>query len=124
MGAASWRTLAGALVGLVIGASFVNLFAGEDLAWGISWYWHLVLGNFAFGVAFLATDPSVGPLTRPARWAYGTLIGLLTIVIRVVDPSHPEGSLYAILLAMLAVPLLDYLAVRRYRMRVHPEEVE
>ncbi len=115
-GAASWRTLAGALMGLFVGAGILNLFAGEDLAWGISWHWHLVLGNFAFGVAFLATDPSAGALTRPARWSHGALIGLLTVVIRVVDPSHPEGSLYAILLAGLAVPLLDYLVVRRYRL--------
>ena len=124
VGAASWRTLAGALGGLVLGATLVNLFAGDDPAWGIPWYWHLALGNFSFAVAFLATDPSVGPLTRPARWGYGALIGLLTIVIRVVDPAHPEGTLYAIVLAGLTVPLLDYLVVRRYRMRAQPEEVK
>jgi len=123
-GAASGRVLAGAVLGLLIGASLAGLFAGADPAWGVAWYWHLVVGNFAFGVAFLATDPSVGPLTRPARWGYGALIGLLTVVIRVVDPSHPEGSLYAILLAGLTVPLLDYVVVRRYRRRAAPEEVK
>jgi Na+-transporting NADH:ubiquinone oxidoreductase subunit B len=114
-GVVSWRTLAGAFVGLFVAAGIANLFTGDDPAWGIPWYTHLVVGNFAFGVAFLATDPSVGPLTRPARWAYGALIGLLTLIIRVVDPNHPEGSLYAILLAGLTVPLLDYLVVRRHR---------
>ena len=82
------------------------------------WYAHLAVGYVAFGVAFLATDPSAAPLTRPARWAHGLLIGVLTVVIRVLDPTHPEGSLYALLLAGLSVPFLDYLVVRRYRTRV------
>jgi len=117
-GAGSWRMPAGALAGLFVGAGIMNLFGGDDAAWQIPWYIHLVAGNFAFGVAFLASDPSVVPLTRPGRWAYGVLIGLLTVVIRVADPAHPEGSLYAILLAGLTVPLLDYLVVRRHRLRV------
>ncbi|NIP15964.1 MAG: hypothetical protein GWM88_15040 [Pseudomonadales bacterium] len=117
MGAASWRTIAGAILGVAAAAAAVNLTAGDDPAWRVPWYAHLTVGYLAFGVAFLATDPSAAPLTRPARWAHGLLIGALTVVIRVLDPMHPEGSLYALLLAGLSVPLLDYLVVRRHRVR-------
>jgi Na+-transporting NADH:ubiquinone oxidoreductase subunit B len=118
VGAASWRTIAGAVVGFLVSATVVNVSAGEDPAWHVPWYAHMAVGYVAFGVAFLATDPSAAPLTRPARWAHGLLIGVLTVVIRVLDPTHPEGSLYALLLAGLSVPFLDYLVVRRYRTRV------
>jgi Na+-transporting NADH:ubiquinone oxidoreductase subunit B len=117
MGAASWRTIAGAVLGFFVAATVFNALAGEDPAWRVPWYSHLSVGYVAFGVAFVATDPSAGPLTRPARWAHGLLIGILTVVIRVLDPSHPEGSLYALLLAGLSVPFLDYLVVRRHRAR-------
>ncbi|HSG88749.1 MAG TPA: RnfABCDGE type electron transport complex subunit D [Pseudomonadales bacterium] len=117
-GAASVRTLVGALVGLVLGASLAQLGAPDDPVRGLAWYWHLALGNFAFAVAFLATDPSTSALTRPARWLHGLLIGLLTVMLRVVDPSHPEGALQAVLLAGLTVPVLDFLVLRRHRRRV------
>lgn len=117
MGAASWRTVMGAVLGFVVAATVANVSAGEDPAWQVPWYAHLAVGYVAFGVAFLATDPSAAPLTRPARWAHGLLIGILTVAIRVLDPTHPEGSLYALLLAGLSVPFLDYLAVRRHRVR-------
>ena len=113
-GAISWRVLAGAVLGVVIasGAS-ITLIEGNAAA-ALSWYEHLALGNFAFVLAFVATDPNAGPLTRLSRWFYGILIGLLTVIIRVLDPSHPEGTLFAVLLAALSVPLLDYLVLRRY----------
>lgn len=115
VGAASWRTIAGAVLGFLIAAGATNAVASEDPAWGVPWYAHLAVGYVAFGVAFLGTDPSAAPLTRPARWVHGLLIGVLTVVIRVLDPSHPEGSLYALLLAGLSVPFLDYVVVRKHR---------
>jgi Na+-transporting NADH:ubiquinone oxidoreductase subunit B len=63
---------------------------------------------------FVATDPSTGPLTRPARWVHGFMVGLLAVLLRAFDPSHPEAGLQAVLLAGLMVPLLDYLALRRH----------
>lgn len=112
-GAASWRIIAGGLVGILITAGFIN-FSGAGVASQIPGYWHLALGNFTFALVFLATDPSAAPLTRPARWCYGFIIAMLTILIRTFDPSHPEASLFAVLLGSLTVPLMDYFVVKRY----------
>lgn len=112
---ASWRVLAGALLGILV--------SGTVIAWGsddplsrLAPYRHVLLGNFAFLLAFIATDPSPAPLLRGTRWLYGALFGALTVMIRILDPTHPEGSLFALLLAGLAVPLIDHLALRRYRL--------
>lgn len=121
--AISWRVPLAAILGLLGGLAMADFVTADEAPWRIPWLWHLAAGNFAFGVAFIATDPSAGPLTRSARWAYGLLIGLLTVAARVLDPAHPEGSLYAILLAGLAVPFMDYLALRPHRRRVAQTEV-
>jgi Na+-transporting NADH:ubiquinone oxidoreductase subunit B len=113
-GAISWRVLAGAVLGVVIASGASITLAEDNAAAGLSWYEHLALGNFAFVLAFVATDPNAAPLTRLSRWLYGAAIGLLTVTIRVLDPSHPDGILFAVLLAALSVPLLDYLTLRRY----------
>jgi len=121
-GAVSRRTLLGALAGLVITALAFNNWASEDPAWLLPWHWHIVLGSFAFGVIFLATDPTTSPTTPAGRWIYGALIGVLTVVMRVANPAHPDGALFAILVASLTVPLIDYCVLRawlarsRYRM--------
>lgn len=111
---ASWRVLAGAGVGLLVSWAVLRGLADDPLARLEVWQ-HLLLGNFAFALAFLATDPSPAPLLRGTRWLYGGLFGALTVIIRVLDPAHPEGSLFALLLAGLSVPLMDHLALRRYR---------
>jgi Na+-transporting NADH:ubiquinone oxidoreductase subunit B len=113
-GAASWRVLAGGVAGIAVTAMLCSWLLTNNSAAALPWYSHLLLGNFAFVLVFIATDPSSGPLTRTSRWVYGGLIGALTVAIRVLDPSNPEGALFAVLLAALCVPLLDYLAVRRY----------
>ena len=64
LGAASLRTMTGAVAGLFVAATLANLTGNEDPAANLQWYWHLVLGNFAFAVAFLATDPTTTPLTK------------------------------------------------------------
>jgi Na+-transporting NADH:ubiquinone oxidoreductase subunit B len=97
---------------LIVSTLLVNQSGNAEGAWQVPWYWHLVVGNFAFAVVFLATDPTTTPLTATGRWLHGILIGTLTVVLRVVDPSHPEGTLFAVLLAGLAVPLIDHLVVR------------
>jgi Na+-transporting NADH:ubiquinone oxidoreductase subunit B len=116
VGVISWRVIAGGILGVILASLLVDAGSDDPVA-GLAWYWHLVVGNFAFALVFLATDPSTGPLTRGSRWLYGGLIGLLTVVIRTLDPAHPEGTLFAVLLAGLAIPVLDYLVVRRYRLR-------
>ena len=121
-GVASWRVIAGALLGLV-GASLVgNVTAPDHLILSIPWYWHLVLGGFAFGVAFIATDPVTGAMTNPGRWGFGLLVGALTVVIRCGNISYYEAMIFAILLASLFSPLIDYFVVqaniRRRRLRL------
>jgi Na+-transporting NADH:ubiquinone oxidoreductase subunit B len=119
VGAASARTLLGTLIGAAATAGLFNLLGTGNEVAQLPWYWHLVLGNLAFGAVFLATDPSTGALTRPGRWAHGVLAGSLTVLIRVLDPASPDGALFAILLAGLAVPLADYLVVRLHTARRH-----
>lgn len=98
-GAASARIVIGAVAGL---AAAGTLF-GE-----LPWYWHLALGHFTFLVAFVATDPTTEPTTKPGCWAFGALLGVLTVVLRVANPDHPEGSWFALLLASLFIPLFDH----------------
>jgi Na+-transporting NADH:ubiquinone oxidoreductase subunit B len=76
------------------------------------WYWHLVVGGFAFGMLFMATDPVSAAMTDRGRWAYGILIGFMTVLIRVINPAFPEGIMLAILFANLFAPLFDHFVVQ------------
>ncbi len=121
-GVASWRILAGSAIGFIAVAMISNHVApGNDL-FSIPWYWHFVLGGFVFGAVFLATDPVAGPMTNPGRWGFGLLAGSLTMIIRLVNPSHYEGVMFAILLACMFSPLIDYVVIeanaRRRRLRL------
>lgn len=111
-GAASARTVLGAIIGLIAATLLLNGFSSEQVLWQLPWYWHLALGNFLFGIAFIATDPTPSPMTAEGRWIQGALIGVLTILIRTLNPAHPEGTLYAILLAALATPIIDHFVIR------------
>ena len=82
-----------------------NMFAMDPV-------WHLVLGGFAFGCVFMATDPVSATFTNGGKWLYGTLIGVMTILIRVVNPAFPEGVMLAILFGNVFAPVLDYLFVQ------------
>ncbi|MFP6590619.1 MAG: NADH:ubiquinone reductase (Na(+)-transporting) subunit B [Candidatus Latescibacterota bacterium] len=74
--------------------------------------WHLVLGGFAFGCVFMATDPVSAAFTEGGKWLYGTLIGVMTVLIRVINPAFPEGVMLAILFGNVFAPVLDYLFVQ------------
>ena len=112
-GIASWRVVLGCFFGM-IGFSLALNSIGSDSnsAFGMPWHWHLVLGGFAFGAFFMATDPVSAAMTNSGRWAYGILIGVMCVLIRVVNPAFPEGMMLAILFANLFAPLFDHLAVR------------
>ncbi|MFA4839634.1 MAG: RnfABCDGE type electron transport complex subunit D, partial [Candidatus Neomarinimicrobiota bacterium] len=69
--------------------------------------WHLVLGGFAFGTVFMATDPVSAAVTIPGQWLYGLLIGTIVVLIRVVNPAFPEGMMLAILFGNMFAPLID-----------------
>ena len=112
-GMASWRVIAGAVLGLVAISLVGNVLAPHHPLLSIPWHWQMVLGGFAFGAVFIATDPVAGPMTDPGRWAYGLLVGSLTVLIRVGNVSSYEGVIFAILLASLFSPLVDYVVVEQ-----------
>ncbi len=110
---ASWRIMAGVLVGMIATSLLFNLIGSDrNPMFAVPWYWHLVLGSFAFGTVFMATDPVSAAMTNAGRWIFGALIGFMVILIRVVNPAYPEGVMLAILFANLFAPLIDYCVVR------------
>jgi Na+-transporting NADH:ubiquinone oxidoreductase subunit B len=78
----------------------------------LPFYWHLVLGGFAFGMFFMATDPVSASMTNTGKWYFGALIGVMVVLIRVVNPAFPEGMMLAILFANLFAPLIDNFIVQ------------
>ncbi len=112
-GVASWRIMAGMLLGVIATALLFNL-VGSDTnpAFGIPWHWHLVLGGLAFGLVFMATDPVSASMTETGKWIYGALIGFMTLLIRVLNPAYPEGVMLAILFGNLFAPLIDWFVVQ------------
>lgn len=109
---ASWRIIAGVFLGMVASASLCNFVGGDNPMMAMPWYWHLVLGGFAFGMMFMATDPVSACQTNAGRWLFGLLVGVLTVVIRVLNPAFPEGIMLAILFANVMAPLIDHFVVR------------
>ena len=94
-------------------ATLFNVIGSETNAmFSMPWHWHLVLGGFAFGMAFMATDPVSASFTNTGKWWYGALIGVMVVLIRVVNPAFPEGMMLAILFGNLFAPLFDYLVAQ------------
>lgn len=115
MGIASWRIVAGVLLGTVVTAVLYSLIGNADSnpMFGLPFYWHFVLGGFAFGLIFMATDPVSASMTNVGRWWFGALIGFMVVTIRVVNPAFPEGMMLAILFANLFAPLIDHFVVQK-----------
>ena len=110
---ASWRIMAGVLLGMVGTTLLFNLFGNQPMA-EMPWYWHLVLGGYAFGLVFMATDPVSAAMTDAGRWIFGVLIGFMTVLIRVANPAFPEGIMLAILFANVFAPLIDYFVIQAH----------
>lgn len=125
-GVGSWRTMVGMGIGAYITA-FLFQWAAKSLgsdsgAWNPAIYAfpahkHLLLGGLAFGLVFMATDPVSSPSVNSAKWIYGLFCGVLTIVIREINPAYPEGVMLAILIGNVFAPLFDYYAALNYRKR-------
>ena len=113
-GIGSWRIMAGVCVGAIGFASLLYIFSGSasNPMFGIPPWWHLVLGGFAFGTVFMATDPVSASMTETGKWFYGALIGAMTILIRSINPAFPEGIMLAILFGNVFAPLIDYFVVQ------------
>jgi Na+-transporting NADH:ubiquinone oxidoreductase subunit B len=110
---ASWRIVGGVFAGMVAMSFLLNGIGSEtNPMFAMPWYWHLVLGGFAFGMFFMATDPVSASYTNKGKWAYGILIGVMVVLIRVINPAYPEGMMLAILFANLFAPLFDHFVVQ------------
>ncbi len=110
-GIASWRVMLGCFAGLIIPVVLVGMIDSSNPMISMPWHWHIVLGGFAFGAIFMATDPVSACQTNTGRWIYGLLIGFMTFVIRVVNPAFPEGIMLAILFGNVFAPMIDYFVV-------------
>ncbi|MDP6942082.1 MAG: NADH:ubiquinone reductase (Na(+)-transporting) subunit B [Planctomycetota bacterium] len=109
----SWRIMAGSLLGLVGMSLLLNAFApSPEHYMAIPWHWHLVVGGFAFGAVFMATDPVSAAQTNRGKWIYGIFIGLLCVLVRVLNPAYPEGMMLAILFMNIFAPVIDYYVVK------------
>ena len=109
---ASIRIVAGTMIGMIFMSSIFNLVGSDsNPMFNIPFYWHAVIGGFAFGLVFMATEPVSGSGTNAGRWAYGIVIGITVILIRVINPAFPEGMMLAILFANLLAPVIDHLVV-------------
>ncbi len=110
---ANWRLVAGCLAGM-IGFSLLLNFIGSDTnpLFAMPWHWHLVVGGYAFGLAFMVTEPVSASHTNLGRFIYGALIGFMVVMIRVINPAFPEGMMLAILFGNVFAPLIDYFVVQ------------
>lgn len=114
LGIASWRIMAGIVLGAFFCSSLFNAIGSDtNMMFSMTFIWHIVLGGFAFGTVFMATDPVSSAFTDNGKWAFGILIGVMVVLIRVVNPAYPEGMMLAILFANCWAPLFDYLATSR-----------
>lgn len=112
-GIASWRIVFGVMAGMVVTSLLLNLIGSEtNPMFAMPWYWHLVLGGFAFGMIFMATDPVSAAMTEVGKLWFGALIGFMVVVIRVLNPAFPEGMMLSILFANLFAPLIDHFVMR------------
>lgn len=118
-GVGSWRIMAGVLIGAMgLSGLFYWLGTGPvadsitNAMFLMPPQWHLVVGGLAFGLVFMATDPVSAAMTEPGMWFYGALIGVMTILIRVVNPAFPEGIMLAILFGNVFAPLIDHVVVQ------------
>ncbi|MDO9322804.1 MAG: NADH:ubiquinone reductase (Na(+)-transporting) subunit B [Pseudomonas sp.] len=110
---AAWRIVAGVMLGMVAMSYLFNAIGSlTNPLFAMPWYWHLVLGGFAFGMVFMATDPVSASMTNSGKWLFGGLIGVMVVLIRVVNPAFPEGMMLAILFANLCAPLIDHFVVQ------------
>ena len=109
-GIGSWRIITGGILGAAIMGFLFNLW-GANALMSFSWMNHLIVGGFAFGIVFMATDPVSGAQTNKGKWIYGVLVGILCIMIRVFNPAYPEGVMLAILLMNVFAPTIDHYVV-------------
>jgi Na+-transporting NADH:ubiquinone oxidoreductase subunit B len=109
----SWRTMAGVALGTIAMALLFNAIASPAHPYfAIPFWWHMVLGGWAFGTVFMATDPVTSPFSDRGKWIYGMMIGALVVLVRTVNPAYPESMMLVILFMNVMAPLIDYPIVK------------
>ncbi|MCA9032187.1 MAG: RnfABCDGE type electron transport complex subunit D, partial [Planctomycetaceae bacterium] len=112
-GIGSWRIMLSVLLGALLSAKGFNMIdSATNPMFAMPPEWHIVLGGLAFGLVFMATDPVSAAMTQKGQWVYGLLIGVLTTLVRVINPGYPEGIMLAILLGNVFAPTIDYWVVQ------------
>ncbi len=112
-GVGSWRTMAAATLGTVAMASLLNAIGSATNPWfGVPFWWHMVLGSWAFGIVFMATDPVTATFSEAGKWVYGGLMGALIVLIRVANPAYPESVMLVILFMNVMAPIIDHFFVQ------------
>ncbi len=109
---ASWRIMVAVFAGLIIPAVLLGNPESANPMMTMPWYWHVVVGGFAFGAFFMATDPVSAAQTNAGKWIFGLLIGFMTWLIRVINPAFPEGIMLAILFGNIFAPVIDHFVVQ------------
>ena len=117
-GIGSWRIMLGTLIGMICTAYLTNYFGeavnSENPMLFLPAHYHFVMGGFAFGMVFMATDPVSATQTDKGRWVYGFLIGFMCVLIRSINPAYPEGMMLSILFANAFSPLIDYFVMKSH----------
>jgi len=109
----SWRTMLAMTFGTIAMALLFNGIGSSTNPWfGVPFWWHMVLGGWAFGMAFMATDPVTSPFSEKGKWIYGFMIGALVVLIRIVNPAYPESVMLVILFMNVMAPVIDYFLVK------------
>ena len=112
-GVGSWRTMAGVALGTTIMALLMNLVhSTTNGSFVIPFWWHMVMGGWAFGTVFMATDPVSSAFTNTGKWIYGAMIGSFVVLVRVVNPAYPEAMMLSILFMNMLAPLVDHYVVK------------
>ena len=120
-GIASWRIMVASVLGLISTAELFNLLAdySTNAMLTITPLEHILIGSFLFGTVFMASEPVTSTHTNKGRWIYGFMIGVLTVIIRSINPAYPEGVMLAILIMNMFAPLIDYYVVKgNIKMRI------
>lgn len=108
----SWRIMAGVVAGGTVFSTLLWLLPFTETVYNIPPWWHFVVGGFAFGTVYMATDPVSAAMTDTGKWVYGFLIGFMTVLVRSMNPAFPEGIMLAVLFGNVFAPLIDYFVVQ------------
>lgn len=113
-GVGSWRIILSGIVGLVVGATALNIFAPDAGFAALPFYYHMVMGGFFFGIVFMATDPVSAAASALGKYIYGFMIGFLVVVVRVFNPAFPEVTMLVILFMNVIAPMIDHYVVQSH----------